>query len=140
MAATKTSALTALIQANIAVATDLLMLVDVSDTTMAGSGTNKKVTAQALVQAVAAALATTANLGWSDIAFYRNAAGTVEVNNGTPGTFADIKSRDIFLVPSASLTPVNNGDLRIEATDNTTLTFKYKGSDGTIRSGTITLS
>jgi hypothetical protein len=48
--------------------------------------------------------------------------------------------RNIFLRPSASLTPSANGDLCIEATDNTTLTFKLKGSDGTIRSGTIALA
>lgn len=44
MADTKSSALTALTGANLA-ATDLLMAVDVSDTTMAASGTNKKMTA-----------------------------------------------------------------------------------------------
>lgn len=44
------------------------------------------------------------------------------------------------LVPSASATPATNGDLMIEATSNTTLTFKLKGSDGTVRSGTLTLS
>ena len=48
--------------------------------------------------------------------------------------------RDIFLKPSASLTPNANGDLCIEATNNTTLTFKLKGSDGTVRSGTVTLA
>lgn len=48
--------------------------------------------------------------------------------------------RDIYLRPSASLTPSANGDLCIEATSNTAITFKYKGSDGTVRSGTVTLS
>lgn len=43
-------------------------------------------------------------------------------------------------VPPASVTPSNNGDLTFEATSNTTITVKYKGSDGTVRSGTITLS
>lgn len=47
---------------------------------------------------------------------------------------------DLLLRPGASLTPANNGDLVIEATSNTTLTFKLKGSDGTVRSGSITLS
>jgi hypothetical protein len=47
---------------------------------------------------------------------------------------------DIIQHPSASLTPANNGELMVEATNNTTLTFKLKGSDGTVRSGTITLS
>ena len=41
---------------------------------------------------------------------------------------------------TSSVTPSDNLDMMIEATDNTTLTFKLKGSDGTVRSGTITLS
>lgn len=45
-----------------------------------------------------------------------------------------------IIQPAASATPANNGDLVIEKTANTTLTFKLKGSDGTVRSGTITLS
>jgi len=42
--------------------------------------------------------------------------------------------------PSASITPANNSELVVEATSNTTLTFKLKGTDGTVRSGTITLA
>ena len=42
--------------------------------------------------------------------------------------------------PRTSVTPLTNGDLTVEATNDTTLTFKYKGSDGTVRTGTITLS
>lgn len=48
--------------------------------------------------------------------------------------------RNIFLRPSSSLTPSSNGDLCIEATNNTTITLKLKGSDGTVRSGTVSLS
>ncbi len=47
---------------------------------------------------------------------------------------------DLTIKPSASRTPANNGELTVEATSNTTLTFKLKGSDGTVRIGTITLS
>lgn len=47
---------------------------------------------------------------------------------------------NLYLRPSSSLTPTANGDLCIEATNNTTLTFKFKGSDGTVRSGTVALS
>lgn len=47
---------------------------------------------------------------------------------------------DLSLRPAASRTPAANGDLEIEATNNTTLTFKFKGSDGNVRSGTVTLS
>lgn len=42
--------------------------------------------------------------------------------------------------PGASVAPEDNGDLVVEATDNTTLTFKFKGSDGVVRSGAVTLT
>lgn len=42
--------------------------------------------------------------------------------------------------PLASVTPANNGELVFEATSDTTITVKYKGSDGTVRTGTITLT
>jgi len=42
--------------------------------------------------------------------------------------------------PAPSVTPSDVGDLVIQATSNTSLTFKYKGSDGTVRSGSLTLS
>jgi hypothetical protein len=64
----------------------------------------------------------------------------VEINNGTVGTLRDIKARDITLTASSSLTPANNGELVIQATSNTSLTFKYKGSDGTVRSASLTLT
>lgn len=49
-------------------------------------------------------------LGWSsintaiaslDTALYRNAAGVVEINNGTPGTFRDLKLRSLIGVGTA---------------------------------------
>jgi hypothetical protein len=42
--------------------------------------------------------------------------------------------------PAASVTPAANGDLVFEATSNTTLTIKYRGTDGTIRTATLTLA
>jgi hypothetical protein len=39
-----------------------------------------------------------------------------------------------------SITPSGYGEFLIEATNNTTLTFKYKGGDGTLRTATMTLS
>ena len=47
---------------------------------------------------------------------------------------------DISISPGSSVTPQNNGDVVVEATNDTTLTFKLKGSDGVVRSGTLTLS
>ena len=46
----------------------------------------------------------------------------------------------IQFAPSSSETPTNNGDVVFELTSNTTLTIKAKGSDGVVRSGTVTLS
>jgi hypothetical protein len=40
----------------------------------------------------------------------------------------------------SSAVPANNGDLVVQATSNTQLTFKYKGSDGVVRSASLTLS
>lgn len=62
------------------------------------------------------------------IGVYRD--GTVEFLAGTK----------VVINPASSATPGTNGNLVIEATSNTSLTFKYKGSDGTVRSGSITLS
>jgi hypothetical protein len=83
---------------------------------------------------------TTTNTATRDTGLARNAAGVVEINNGTVGTLRDIKARDITLTASSSLTPANNGELVIQATSNTSLTFKYKGSDGTVRSASLTLT
>lgn len=42
--------------------------------------------------------------------------------------------------PGSSITPTNNGDMTMQLTSNTSLTFKVKGSDGTVRSNSLTLS
>lgn len=44
------------------------------------------------------------------------------------------------VAPGSSVTPLNNGDISFQLTSDTSLTFKAKGSDGTVRSGSITLS
>jgi len=74
------------------------------------------------------------------VALSSASSGVLEINNGTAGTYRDLKLRDITLNPSASLTPATNGSLAIEATSNTSLTFKYKGSDGVVRSASLTLT
>lgn len=45
-----------------------------------------------------------------------------------------------FWSPGSSATPTVNGQLTLEATSNTQVTVKLKGSDGTVRSTTLTLS
>jgi hypothetical protein len=66
--------------------------------------------------------------------------GGVELNDGTRGSYADYWMRDLKLNPSSSVTPAVNGELSIEATSNTSVTIKLKGSDGTVRSVSLTLS
>lgn len=44
------------------------------------------------------------------------------------------------IMPSASATPENNGDVVFEFTSDTTFTIKAKGSDGIVRSVTLTLT
>lgn len=47
---------------------------------------------------------------------------------------------NISLFPAASVTPTVNGEVTFQLTSNTALAVKVKGSDGTVRTGTITLS
>lgn len=46
----------------------------------------------------------------------------------------------VSLKPQASAVPQEIGDLVVQATSNTSLTFKLKGTDGTVRTGSITLA
>lgn len=46
----------------------------------------------------------------------------------------------IGFAPGASVTPVDNGDVVFELTNNTTLKIKAKGSDGTVRTASVTLA
>ena len=84
----------------------------------------------------------------NDVIFYPNNTETLQItrsgtdcrftSNGGTGTFKF--NQDVTQRPGSSVTPSANGDLSVEATSNTTLTFKFKGDDGVVRSGTITLS
>lgn len=92
------------------------------------------------------------NLNGSDKWYFANpGTGTTDFNFKPNGNLlhdiGDASNRvrniyvgDIIHKPSASITPASNGDLVAEATSNTTLTFKFKGSDGVVRSGTVTLA
>ncbi|KRD26734.1 hypothetical protein ASE37_24635, partial [Rhizobium sp. Root268] len=48
--------------------------------------------------------------------------------------------RSLRLRPQSSEPPVTNGELTIQADSNTSLRFRYQGSDGVIRSATLTLT
>jgi len=67
-----------------------------------------------------------------------NAAGSVGINETAPDYRLDVNGTFGF-APGASVTPVDNGDVVFQLTNNTTLTVKAKGSDGVVRSGTIVL-
>jgi hypothetical protein len=77
-----------------------------------------------------------------DIGFSRFTAGVWEINNGVAGTFRDLKLRNAIQAPGigTTVTPAANGDLIFEATSNTSVTVKLKGSDGVVRSAILTLS
>jgi hypothetical protein len=79
-------------------------------------------------------------LAAATVGVMRNATGILEVNSGTLGAFRDVRCRSVIQQPPASITPASNGDYVVEATNNTTLTFRLRGSDGTVRSATLTLA
>jgi hypothetical protein len=54
--------------------------------------------------------------------------------------FSNVFANQVTISPAASVTPSNNGDLVFQATSDTSLTFKFKGSDGTVRSASLTLA
>ena len=70
-----------------------------------------------------------------DATFY----GNVGIGTTTPNYKTHIVGT-LGVNPGSSVDPQNNGDIVVEATNDTTLTFKLKGSDGTVRAGTVTLS
>lgn len=65
--------------------------------------------------------------------------GNVGINEAAPDYKLDVNGT-LGFTPGTSVTPVDNGDVVFEFTNNTTITVKGKGSDGTVRTGTITLS
>jgi hypothetical protein len=60
--------------------------------------------------------------------------------NGTGASGNLLKLTAPILLPASSVSLATNGDLAFEATSNTSLTIRYRGSDGTTRSAAITLS
>lgn len=64
--------------------------------------------------------------------------GNVGIGETAPDYKLDVNGSFGF-TPGASVTPVDNGDVVFELTDNTTLTIKAKGSDGTVRTATLVL-
>lgn len=70
----------------------------------------------------------------------RRSGATLLFRNGADTAPTDISVRSVIQRPPASVNPADNGDLVFEATSNTTLTLKLKGTDGVVRSAAITLA
>lgn len=67
------------------------------------------------------------------------ASNRIGIGEASPDYKLDVNGTFGF-TPGTSVAPVDNGDVVIEFTDNTTITFKGKGADGTIRTATLTLA
>jgi len=77
--------------------------------------------------------------GWLNLT--SDTAG-IRLNSSTNGRFNAFMYNDgtFVLAPPASAAPVDNGEMTFEFTNNTTLTLKGKGSDGTVRSIALTIA
>jgi hypothetical protein len=82
------------------------------------------------------------NVAAANLDLMPKGGGAARVYDGIAGTVRMFieNVNGIRLVPVASGAPQNNGELMIQATSNTSLTFKFKGSDGTIRTNSLTLA
>jgi hypothetical protein len=56
------------------------------------------------------------------------------------GEMAYMNAEAVVIQPQASVTPNGIGDMVFQLTNDTTLVVKVKGSDGTVRSATLTLA
>jgi hypothetical protein len=56
------------------------------------------------------------------------------------GEMAYMNAEAVVIQPQASVDPNGIGDMVFQLTNNTTLVVKVKGSDGTVRSATLTLA
>lgn len=75
----------------------------------------------------------------TDTGIYSSGANAIAFAVGGGLRFR-VNANGLINYPQASATPSNNGEMLFEATSNTELTVKYKGSDGTVRTNVLTLS
>lgn len=101
-----------------------------------------------LLNTVGHYLASARVVGWSstsdpagtvDLGLARNAAGVLEVNNGTPGTYRDIIARSYVGTAVAAAT-LANSQFTFHLASNTEFVITAKGDDGTTRTATVTLT
>jgi hypothetical protein len=62
------------------------------------------------------------------------------LSNGGMGRMAFMNPEAVVLEPQASAAPQEVGDMVFQLTSNTSLTIKVKGSDGVVRSASLTLA
>lgn len=133
---------------------DLIPVVDISDSTPATK--TKAYTIAQVTQSKQDTLISGTNiktinstslLGSGNILINASSIGLGNVDNTSdlnkPISTATQNALDLKLNVSASAlgtNPTNNLDIVLEATSDTSLTIKMKGSDGTVRSVTLTLS
>lgn len=60
-------------------------------------------------------------------------------SNNVPSIYLD-DTNGLNIIPKASSTPANNGEMTFQLTNDTTLVVKAKGSDGVVRSVSFTLN
>lgn len=75
-------------------------------------------------------------IGWTAVTTKDNQM----VLGGTNVVETLIRGAPIFTSIPSSVTPANNGEFAIEETNNTTITLKLRGTDGTVRSVALTLA
>lgn len=61
-------------------------------------------------------------------------------SNSHLGRMAFQNPEAAVLEPASSATPQRNGDMVFQLTSNTSLTIKVRGSDGVVRSASLTLA
>ena len=66
--------------------------------------------------------------------------GTMSTQNANSVAITGGSIGSVSYQPATTATPTNNGDMVFELTDNSTLTIKVKGSDGTVRVVALTLT
>jgi hypothetical protein len=103
-----------------------------------GSGSPSSASISALVDGVVSVSNMPIALSFATSAGTGGGGGTERLRITSAGR--TILSGPLTLSPLSSETPTVNGQLSFEATSNTQLKLKYKGSDGVVRSATLTLA
>jgi hypothetical protein len=74
-------------------------------------------------------------------AIKRNGTG-IDIKLADDSLFTNLSCKNVIQSPGigTTVTPASNGDLVFETTSNTSVTLKLRGSDGVVRSASLTLA